>query len=152
MYIYCNSTFLEATPPTNVELGLPNNDNDPAILSWTKPELTDDNREFFQGFYVSFSRTVLQIALNQRRKRNTLTYDSQTIRLEPDVTSYTYDESCPYSDGLTLCPYSQYCFSVVSVYEFRGTLIDVSDSTLITICTNTSEAGEFMIICKCSVF
>ena len=83
--------------------------------------------------------------MSQRKKRNTLVSDSQTISLGPDVTSYTYNASCPYSDSLTLCPYSQYCFSVVSVFEFRGTPIDVSDSTLTTMCTNTSEDGEFTI-------
>ena len=88
---------------------------------------------------------MLQTTLNQRKKRNTLASDSQTVRLDPDVTSYTYDESCPYSNSLTLCPYSQYCFSVISVFEFEGILIDVSDLTLTTMCTNTSEDGEFMI-------
>ena len=125
---------------------LPNNNNDPVILSWTKPELTDDNKEFFQGYDVSFSHTVLETTLSERRKRNILASDSQATRLGPDVTSYTYDESCPYSNSLTLCPYSQYCFSVVSVFEFEGTPIDVSDSTLTTMCTNTSEAGEFITI------
>ena len=52
---------------------------------------------------------------------------------------------CPYSDSLTLCPYSQYCFSVVSVFEFRGTHIDVSDSTLTTMCNSTDEAGELIM-------
>ena len=137
--------IVEATPPTTVELTLPDNNNDPVILSWTKPELTDHNREFFQGYDVSFSRTVLQTTLSQKRKRNTLTSDSQAIRLSPDVITYTYNGRCPYSDSLTLCPYFQYCFSVVSVFEFRGTPIDVSDSTLTTMCTNSSEAGEFMI-------
>ena len=56
-----------------------------------------------------------------------------------------FSMQCPYSDSLTLCPYSQYCFSVVSVFEFRGTPIDVSDPTLATMCTNTSEAGEFIM-------
>ena len=143
IFINHNYTFLEATPPTSFELALPYNDNDPVILSWTKPELTDDNREFFQGYDVSFSHNVFQTTMSQRSKRSTLASDSQTIRLGPDVTSYTYNESCPYSDSLTLCPYSQYCFSVVSVFEFRGTPIDVSDSTLTTMCTNTSEDGEF---------
>ena len=88
---------------------------------------------------------MFQTTLSQRSKRNTLASDSQTIRLDPDVTSYTYSESCPYSDSLTLCPYSENCFSVVSVFEFRGTPIDVSDSTLARRCTSTSEDGEFMI-------
>ena len=81
--------------------------------------------------------------MSQRSKRNTLASGSQTISLDPDVTSYTYNESCPYSNNFTLCPYSENCFSVVSVFEFRGTPIDVSDSTLTTTCTNTSEDGEF---------
>ena len=88
---------------------------------------------------------MLHTTLSERNKRSTLASDSHTIRLGPDVTSYTYSESCPYSDSLTLCPHSQYCFSVVSVFEFRGIPIDVSDSTLTTICTNTSEDGEFTI-------
>ena len=136
---------LEVTPPTVSELTLPNNNNDPVILSWTKPVLTDDNREFFQGYDVSFSRTVLQTTLSQRRKKNTLASESQTIRLGPDVTSHTFSILCPYNSSITLCPYSQYCFSVVSVFEFRGTPIDVSDSTLTTMCNITDEAGEFII-------
>ena len=128
-----------------VELVVPSSDNDPVILSWTKPVLTNDNREFFQGYDVSFSRAVFQTTLSQRRKRNTLSSESQTIRLGRDVTSHTFSILCPYSDSLTLCPYSQYCFSVVSVFEFRGTPIDVSDSTLTTMCNSTDEAGEFVI-------
>ena len=88
---------------------------------------------------------MLQTTFSDRSKRNTLVSESQAIRLGPDVISYTYNESCPYSDSPTLCPYSQYCFSVVSVFEFRGTPIGVSDSTLTTMCTNTNETGEFTI-------
>ena len=143
--MFVASWTVEITPPTINELTLPDNSNDPVILNWTKPELTDDNKEFFQGYDVSFSHSVLHTILSERNKRSTLASESQTIRLGPDVTSYTYSESCPYSDSLTLCPYSQYCFSVVSVFEFRGIPIDVSDSTLTTMCTNTSEDGEFTI-------
>ena len=107
--------------------------------------MTDDNREFFQGYDVTFSGTVFQITLSEKRKRNTLASETQTIKLGIAVTSYTYNESCPYNSSVILCPYSQYCFSVVSVFELRGTPIDVSDSTLTTMCTNTSEAGEFII-------
>ena len=140
LYLY-NLQLLEATPPTVNELTLPNNNNDPVILSWTKPELTNDNREFFQGYDVSFIHTVFQttLSLTQRRKRNTL---ASAMRLGPDATNHTFSILCPYSDSLTLCPYSQYCFSVISVFEFRGTPIDVSDSTLATMCTNTSETGK----------
>ena len=88
---------------------------------------------------------MLETQLSQRRKRNTLGSESQTVELGPDATSHTFSILCPYSDSLTLCPYSEYCFSVVSVFEFRGTPIDVSDSTLATMCTNTSEAGELII-------
>ena len=123
---------------------LPVNDNDSLILSWTKADLTDDNREYFQGFHVSITRTVLNTTLSQSRKRNILTSESQFVRLAPNETSYTYNDSCPYSDS-TLCPYSQYCFSVVSVFEFRGIPIDTSDPTLTTMCTVTSEAGEFVM-------
>ena len=136
---------VEATPPTVTELALPDNNNDPVILSWTEPVLTDDNREFFQGYNVSFSRTVLQTTLRQRRKRNTLASESQTIRLGADVASHTFSILCPYNSSVTLCPYSKYCFSIVSVFEFRGTPIDVSDSTLTTMCINTSETGELII-------
>ena len=83
--------------------------------------------------------------MSQRRKRNTLESETNTTKLGADVTSHIFSILCPYSDSLTLCPYSQYCFSVVSVFEFRGTPIDVSDATLTTMCTNTSEAGELTI-------
>ena len=83
--------------------------------------------------------------LYQRDKRNTLASETKITRLGPDATSHTFSILCPYSDSVTLCPYSQYCFSVVSVFEFRGTPIDVSDSTLTTMCTNTSKDGEFTI-------
>ena len=126
---------------------LPGNDNDPVILSWTEPGLTDSNRDFFQGSDVSFSHIVLNATLSQRRKRDTPASESQIIRLDPNETSYTYNDSCPYSDN-TLCPYSQYCFSVVSVFKFRGTPIDTSDPTRTyyrcTKCTTTSEAGEII--------
>ena len=72
--------------------------------------------------------------------------ESQTVTLGPDETSFTYTERCPYHDSLTLCPYSQYCFSVISVFGFRGTPINASDPALATRCTDTSEAGEFTVI------
>ena len=74
-------------------------------------------------------------------KRNTPASETEIMRLGPDATNHTFSIQCPYS-SVTLCPYSQYCFSVVSVFEFRGTPIDVSDSTLTAMCTDTSEAGE----------
>ena len=122
---------------------LPVNDNDPVILSWIKPDLTDDNMKFFERFDVSISRTVLNTTLHQRKKRNTLTSESQIVMLGPNETSYTYNDSCPYTNS-TLCPYSQYCFSVVSIYEFEGTPIDISDPDLTARCTTTSEAGKFI--------
>ena len=140
-----NYHCLETIPPTISELTLPVNDSDPVTLSWTKPVLTNDSREFFQGYDVSFSQNVFQTTLSERSKRNTQEPERNTIRLGTDATSHTFSMQCPYSDSLTLCPYSQYCFSVVSVFEFRGTLIDVSDPTLATMCTNTSEAGELII-------
>ena len=72
--------------------------------------------------------------------------ESQTVSLGPETTSFTYTRRCPYHDSLTLCPYSQYCFSVISVFEFRGTPIDASDLVLATMCTDTNEAGEFTIL------
>ena len=59
--------------------------------------------------------------------------------------SYNYNISCPYDNNLTLCPYSRYCFSVVSVFEFSSTPIDASDPTLARRCTDTNEAGELTI-------
>ena len=88
---------------------------------------------------------MFEITLSQRSKKNILALDNQAIRLGPGVTSYTYSDRCLYSDGLTLCPYCQCCFSVVSVFEFEGIPIEISDSTLSTVCTNTSENGEFII-------
>ena len=123
---------------------LPVNDNDSLILSWAPPNLTDDNRRFFQGFDVSISRTVLNTTLSQRRKRNTLTSESQTVRLDPSETSYAYNNRCRYHDT-TLCPYSRYCLSVVSVFEFGGTPIDKSDPTHATKCAVTDEAGEIIM-------
>ena len=140
---YCHG--LEATPPTISELTLPDNNNAPVTLSWTEPVLTDNNTEFFQGYNVSFSRNVLETELDQRRKRNIQGSESQTVELGRDATNYTFSILCPYNSSVTLCPYSQYCFSVVSVFEFRGTPIDVSDSTLTTMCNSTDEAGEFVI-------
>ena len=106
--------------------------------------MTDDNKEFFQGYNVSFSRTVLTL-FSQRRKRNIATMESQTVRVGRETTSYSYNISCPYNNSLTLCPYSRYCFSVVSVFEFGGTPIDASDPTLTMMCDSTSEAGELTI-------
>ena len=61
--------------------------------------------------------------------------------LGPDVTSFTYNETCPYNDSVTLCPYSQYCFTVNSVYAFKDTPIDASVTD--PNCTVTDEAGEW---------
>ena len=140
----CKLIFLEAAPPIVNELTLPDN-NDPVILRWSKPGLTYDNREFFQGYDVSFSHNVLQTTLYQRGKRNTLASETNITRLGPDATSHTFSILCPYNDSVTLCPYSQYCFSVASVFEYRGIPIDVSGSTLTTMCDTTDEAGEFSI-------
>ena len=115
------------------------------MLSWTGPVLTVQNREFFQGYNVSFSRAVLDTTFSQRSKRNIPAMESQTVTVGPETTSYNYSISCPYDNTLTLCPYSGYCFSVVSVFEFRGTPIDASDPTLARMCDNTNEAGEFTI-------
>ena len=72
--------------------------------------------------------------------------ESQTVRVGPETTSYSYNISCPYNSSLTLCPYSRYCFSVVSVFEFGGTPIDTSDPTLAMMCNDTSEGGELTIL------
>ena len=125
---------------------IPVNDNDPVILSWAIPLLTDENKEFFQGFNVTISRTVFTTTLNQRRKRNIPSSDTLTIPIPPDQTSYTYNQTCPYDNSLTLCPYSEYCFSVVSLFAFKDTFIGASDSTSTTMCRNTEEAGEFTIL------
>ena len=142
--IWWLSLTVETTPPKVEDLTLPNNNNDPVILSWTGPELTDDNKEFFQGYNVSFSRAVL--TFSQRRKRNIATMESQTVRVGPETTSYSYNISCPYNSSLTLCPYSRYCFSVVSLFEFRGTPIDASNATLAMMCNDTRQAGELTIL------
>ena len=99
--------------------------------------------EFFQGYDVGFSRDVFQTTLYQRGKRNTLASETNITRLGPDATSHTFSILCPYNDSVTLCPYSQYCFSVVSVFEFRGTPIDASGSILTMMRNTTEEAGEF---------
>ena len=88
---------------------------------------------------------MFNTTLSQRSKRNIPATESQTVTLGPDETSFTYNDTCPYNNSLTLCPYSQYCFSVISVFEFGGTPVDASDPTLGTRCTDTSEAGEFTI-------
>ena len=87
---------------------------------------------------------MLNTTLSQRRKRNILTSESQTVRLGPDTTSYTYSNSCQYNDS-TLCPYSEYCLSVVSIFEFKDIPIDTSDPALTERCITTDEAGEFIM-------
>ena len=134
-----------ATPPTLAELMLPDNNDDPVILSWTKPNLTNENREYFHSYNFTFSYMVFPIMFSQRSKRNLPATRSQTVTLGPDVTSYQYAKSCPHINSLTLCPYSQYCFSVISLYAFNGIHIDASDPAFATICTEPSEAGEFTI-------
>ena len=83
--------------------------------------------------------------LSQKSKRNTLEAESQTVSLGRDESRLTYTDRCPFYDSFTLCPFSWYCFSVISVFEFRGTPIDASDPALTTRCTDTNEAGEFTI-------
>jgi len=144
----CYDDFVEATPPVVEGWTIPVNDNDPVILRWNKPVLTVENKEFFQGFNVSISRSMLTKTLNQRSKRNTNipASDTQIIMVGPDQTNYTYDQKCPYNDSFTLCPYSEYCFSVVSLFAFEDTFIDVSNSTNTTMCHITKEAGKCTIL------
>jgi len=127
---------------------IPVSDNDPVTLRWNKPNLTEESKEFFQGFNLSVSRSVLTTTLNQRSKGNTNVppSDTQMIMVGPDQTSYKYDQKCPYNYAITLCPYSEYCFSVVSLFAFKDTFIDASDSTSTMMCHNTTEAGEFTIL------
>lgn len=83
--------------------------------------------------------------LSQRSRRSSPASRSQTVTLAPNVTSYQYTERCPHNNSFTLCPYSQYCFTVISLYAFNDIHIDASDPALTTICTEPSEAGEFTI-------
>ena len=121
----------------------------PVTLSWTKPNLTDDNKEFFSGYNITITRKVLEPMLASRKKRqaNILNSDSLSFMAGPDATSYTYNTSCPYVSGATLCPYSQYCFTVVSVFTFSGVFIDSSIPTPMCI-GNTAEAGKVSSLCN----
>ena len=119
----------------------------PFTLSWTKPVLTNDNKEFFSGYNVTTNRTVLEPMLRSRKKRivDIPDSDSQSVMLDPNATSYTYSTPCPYVTDATLCPYSQYCFTVVSVFTFNNVFIDASIPT--PMCTgNTAEAGKIIFI------
>ena len=141
--IGCNLLFADLTPPTEATLVPPVNNNDPAILRWIPPNLTDENREFFQGYDVSFDRAVLDRTLSGRRKRNVLGTETQTQRIGPNETSYNYNIICPYNTSFTLCPYSRYLFSVISVFAFGNIPIDTSELARVDI--STDEAGEFTI-------
>ena len=123
-------------------LKIPNSTKDPIVLSWTKPVLTNENKEFFQGYNVTFSHTILASNLSERRKRNIPIFESKTIVLCPDKTTFIYNENCPYNDGLILCPHSQYCFSVISIFSFKNIFIDASNSSLTRMCTDTTEVGK----------
>ena len=128
--------------PDNYPLG-------PVMLGWTKPTLTDDNEKFFSGYNITINRTVLQPMLASRNKRQVdiPNSDSLIVPVDPDATSYTYNTPCPYMANVTLCPYSQYCFTVVSVFTFSGVFIDSSIPT--PMCTgNTSEAGKVSSLCN----
>ena len=95
---------------------------------------------------VSFSYVVFPIMLSQRSKRKVAaTNESQTITLGPDEVNFTYADTCPHIDSLILCPYSQYCFSVITLFAFKGIHIDASDPAVTTVCIDTSETGEFTI-------
>ena len=128
--------------PDNYPLG-------PVMLGWTKPTLTDDNEKFFSGYNITINRTVLQPMLASRNKRQVdiPNSDSLIVPVDPDATSYTYNTPCPYMANVTLCPYSQYCFTVVSVFTFSGVFIDSSIPT--PMCTgNTAEAGKVSSLCN----
>ena len=121
----------------------------PVILRWTKPLLTDDNKEFFSGYNITITHTVLQPMIASRKKRqvNVPNSVSQSFIVDPDNTSFTYNTPCPYVSNATLCPYSQYCFTVVSVFSFSGLFIDSSIPT--PMCTgNTAEAGKVSNLCN----
>ena len=84
--------------------------------------------------------------LSQMSKRNIpATNESQTITLGSDETSFTYADTCPHIDTLTLCPHSQYCFSVISLFAFKGIHIDASDPAVTAVCVDTNETGKFTI-------
>ena len=119
----------------------------PVTLHWTKPDLTNDNKEFFSGYNITTTRAVLEPMLGSRRKRNVdiPNSDSQSVMVDPDATSYTYNTPCPYMTDVTLCPYSQYCFTVVSVFTFNNVFIDASTPTPMCI-ENTAEAGKITIL------
>ena len=121
------------------------------MLGWTKPNLTDGNREFFSGYNITINRTLLQqpMLASSRKKRqiNMLNSDSQSVMVDPDATSFTYNTPCPHMADVTLCPYSQFCFTVVSVFTFSGLFIDSSIPT--PMCTgNTAEAGKVSSSCN----
>ena len=141
--IGCNLLFVDLTPPTEAILDPVVNNNDSVVLRWTPPNLTDENREFFQGYDVSFDRAVLDATLSGRRKRNVLATETQTERIGPDETSYNYNISCPYNTSFTLCPYSRYIFSIISVFAFGNIPIDTSELASVDIRTN--ESSEFTI-------
>ena len=90
---------------------------------------------------------MFNTTLSQRNKRNIPATESQTVTLGPDETSFAYTERCPYHDSLTLCPYSQYCFSVISVFGFIEALqlMPQIQHLLQGLLIATSEAGEFTI-------
>ena len=115
----------------------------PVTLSWTKPVLTDDNKEFFSGYNITTTRIVLEPMLSSRKKRivDIPNSDSQSVMLDPDNTSYTYNTPCPYMTGATLCPYSQYCFTIVSVFTFNNVFINASIPTPMCV-DSTAEAGK----------
>ena len=149
----CHFHFTDPLPPTAIELP-PIPVDDPfglVTLSWTKPNLTDDNKEFFTGYNITINRTVLQQPMLASRKKRQASIipnsDSQSVIVDPDATSYTYNTPCPYVSGATLCPYSQYCFTVVSMFTFSGVFINSSRPN--PMCTgNTAEAGKVSSLCN----
>jgi len=147
----CHFHVTDPLPPTAIDLP-PIPVDDPfglVTLNWTKPNLTDDNKEFFSGYNITITRTVLEPMLSSRKKRQASIPNSasQNVMAGPDTTSFTYNTPCPYMADVTLCPYSQYCFTVVSVFAFNNVFIDSSIPT--PMCTgNTAEASKVSSLCN----
>ena len=142
---------IDPLPPMAIELpSIPDDDPfGPVTLSWTKPLLTDDNKEFFSGYNITITRSVLEPMLASRKKRQASIPNSasQNVMVDPDATSFTYNTPCPHVANATLCPYSQYCFTVVSLFTFSGVFINSSIPT--PMCTgNTAEAGKVSSLCN----
>ena len=124
------SVSLELFPSINQPSGTINEFS--VTLNW---ELSNENVDLFDSITISAEWISLLVYDGDKNSKRQITGNTaMTIISDPTVTEYTFSD---------LQPFSHYCFTVTTQYAFEGqTLGEVTSEPF---CTNTSEAGTYII-------